>query len=230
MDSVGLFIYIAIQGFTPGPSNFMSFYTSASYGIKGAAGYLSGTITGFGLKTLLCGLLNLMLAAYVPQVMPYLKWIGAAYLLYLAFHIVHAGYKERHAHAVPTPGVPITPDEPSCIPNEAQSPQNAGEEMMDSMSQKGISATFMGGILLQVLNIKSWLLCLTIFSVYIMPYTTSIGVMLLWALISLGIMITSTATWAFSGNAIKRVYTQYRMLFDIVMALLLVYCAVGAVL
>lgn len=233
MDIAGLFIYIAIQGITPGPSNFMAFYTSATYGMKGAMGYLTGTVTGFGVKMLLCGLLNFVLAAYVPQVMPILKWIGAAYLLYLAFHIVQAGWEERHAAASKLANQPAaasaTVDSAADAPAEPiQEPDNMADSV-SAMSQKGISATFTGGILLQVLNIKSWLMCLSVFSVYIMPYTMRIGVMLLWTLITLCVMITCTATWSFFGNAIKRVYVKYRMAFDIVMALLLVYCAVTAV-
>lgn len=211
MDSAGLLIYIFIQGITPGPSNFMSFYTSATYGLKGALRFLSGTITGFTAKMLLCGLLNLLLAATVPQLIPYLKWVGAAYLLYLAVHIVYAGWKEERA-------------------KKAAAQQGVQQEEQLAPPQKGVSATFLGGILLQVLNIKSWLLCLTIFSVYIMPYTMQMGVLLLWSLISVAIMVFSTMVWALGGQAIKTVYAKYRLWFDLLMAAVILYCAVKAVL
>lgn len=211
MDSAGLFIYIFIQGITPGPSNLMSFYTAATYGLKGASRFLGGTVAGFTAKMLLCGLLNLLLAAVVPQLFPYLKWVGAAYLVYLAVHIVHAGWKEERAR-------------------KAAAQQGQEEAPLAGPPQKGVSATFLGGILLQVLNIKSWLLCLTIFSVYIMPYTMQMQVLLLWTLISVAIMVFSTMVWALGGQVIKAVYAKYRLWFDLLMAAVILYCAVKAVL
>lgn len=193
MDVSALLIYLMVQGITPGPSNLMSLYTSAALGFRGARGYRIGTMTGFMVKILLCGLLNMMLAAVVPGLVPYLKWVGAAYLLYLAAHILFAGKNQQQA-------------------------------------QQNIAATFWGGILLQVLNIKSWVMGLTMFSLYIIPFTTAIQDILFWTLVTFPIMLVCTLIWSLFGNAIKRIYEEHRLALSIVMAALLLYSAVSAVL
>ena len=191
-----LLLYMFVQLFTPGPSNFMSMYSAALYGMKGAKGYLLGTMCGYSVKLVLCGLLSLALAQIVPQAVPYLKWVGGAYLLYLAVQVLLSSRKEK----------------------ERPQGEQAG------------SSTFLSGILLQCLNIKSWVFGLTVFSMYITPYTTATGDILFWALVSCVIMIGCTLCWAAFGNAMRRVYAKYRFAFHIVMAVVLVYCAIMAVL
>lgn len=193
MDISALLIYVLIQGITPGPSNFMALYTSATLGIRGAGGYLLGTSSGFFVKMLLCGLLNIALASLVPGLVPILKWVGAAYLVYLAVSIFLSGKKEQQ------------------------------EKPM-------VAATFMGGILLQVLNMKSWIMGLTLFSLYVVPYTTKMLDILFWSIVTLAIMFSCTMIWAVFGNSIKNVYAKYRLPLSIGMALLLLYSAVKAVL
>ncbi len=194
MNASALLIYMVIQLITPGPSNFMAMFSAARYGLKGAKGYLLGTSTGYAIKTLLCGVLSLALALVLPQVVPYLKWVGGAYFVYLAIHILLDGRK------------PLSDEE--------------GEG----------SSTFMSGILLQCLNMKSWIFCLSMFSVYITPYTTDIGTLLLWGFISVMVMVPCTLAYAVFGSAIKKVYNKYRWPCSIVMAAALLYCAVMAVL
>ncbi len=193
MDISALLIYVLIQGITPGPSNFMALYTSATLGIRGARGYLFGTMSGFFVKMLLCGLLNIALASLVPGLVPILKWVGAAYLVYLAVSIFLSGKKEQ-------------PEKPM------------------------VAATFMGGILLQALNMKSWIMGLTLFSLYVVPYTTKMLDILFWSVITLAIMFSCTLIWAVFGNSIKNVYAKYRLPLSIGMSLLLLYSAVKAVL
>ncbi len=232
MNVFGLLTYVCIQGITPGPSNFMSFYSSATYGIRGAKGYLFGTCAGFFVKMLLCGLLDLTLAAYVPQLVPYLKWFGAAYLVYLALHIIWPDIKsllaKRKASADSAAAVPADgqADVGSTDVGNTDTPVPAN----DALPTQGITTKFSGGILLQVMNIKSWLMGLTLYSVYIIPYSTNVGPIFFWTVIVLFIMILCTLTWASFGNAIKRIYATYRLPFDIVMTLLLLYSAVTAAL
>lgn len=204
MNVQALLIYLFVQGITPGPSNFMSLYTAATYGFAGGRGFRLGSATGFTVKMLLCGLLNILLATVVPTLVPYLKWIGAAYLLYLAAHILFSGLKARKS--------------------QKESENGAGEQ------KKNVSATFPGGIMLQVLNIKSWLMGLTAFSVYIVPFTTAAKDLLLWSGVMLLVMYTCTLIWSLFGSAIQRIYAKYRLPFDILFALALLYSAIMAVL
>lgn len=43
-------------------------------------------------KALLCGLLNVMLAKVIPGLIDYLKWIGAGYMLFLAWTMIRSGW------------------------------------------------------------------------------------------------------------------------------------------
>lgn len=217
MDISALFIYLFVQAMTPGPNNFMVFYIGANFGFKGVLKFASGSASGFFVKILLCGALNVVLASVVPGLVPYLKWFGAAYLVYLAVHVVLSGIKHVKA-------------EKAALQLAAEA---GGETLADNTQNeeqpiKGIGITYWGGIMLQVLNMKSWVLGLTVFSVYVMPYTTATGDIALCVLIAMFNMLLGTTTWATFGSSIKKIYGKYRIQFDIVMALALLYCAITA--
>ncbi|MDL2236051.1 LysE family transporter [Christensenellaceae bacterium OttesenSCG-928-L17] len=200
MNVGALLVYLVVQGITPGPSNFMSLYTAATFGFRGGRPYRMGSLTGFCVKMLLCGLLNMLLADVLPDLVPVLKWVGVAYLLYLAVHIIVSGRKQAKQN-----------DD-----GNANAPQ-------------GLAATFLGGITLQVMNIKSWIMGLTAFSMYITPYTTAWTNILFWTLVMGAIMFACTLLWAGFGNAMKRVYAKYRLPCDIVFAAALVYSAISTI-
>lgn len=95
MDYPALLLYIAVSMVTPGPSNLMTLYCSLHYGLRGAMNYMVGSATGFSVRMFLCGALNVLLARVIPQIVPYLKWVGAVYMLYLAWHMLRAGFREE---------------------------------------------------------------------------------------------------------------------------------------
>ena len=134
MNIPAFLVYCAIMAVTPGPNNLMSLYLGASGGSRFWR-FFAGSMAGLFVKCALCGLLNVLLAEKIPALVPYLKWLGALYMLYLAFGMVRSGLK------------PAADD------------QRSGE------------GSFQSGILLQVLNVKSWVAALSIFSVYIIPFT-----------------------------------------------------------
>ena len=201
MDFTGLLIYMLVGGITPGPNNLMCLYLGARGGFSGARRFMIGSMGSVFVKMLLCGLLNLALASLIPGIVPYMKWLGAAYMLYLGVHILLAGIKESKQAA-----------------NEADEPQREA------------SSTYRDGILLQVLNIKSWIYALSIFSIYVVPYSAHFSSILLWSAAATLVLIVCSLLWTFFGAAIKRVYAQYRLPCDIVMCASLIYCAVTAVL
>lgn len=201
MDIAGLMIYMLVGGITPGPNNIMCLYLGARYGLPGARRFLVGSMGSVFIKMLLCGLLNLALAKVIPGIVPYMKWLGAAYMLYLGVHILLSGIRE------------------SKNPPAEENAPTAGE-----------SSTYRDGILLQVLNIKSWVYALSIFSIYVVPYSAHFSSILLWSAAATLVLIVCSLLWTFFGAAIKRVYAQYRLPCDIVMCASLIYCAVTAVL
>lgn len=203
MDITGMMIYIAVGAITPGPNNIMCMYLGARYGMSGARKFLIGSMGSVFVKMLLCGLLNLALASLIPGVVPYLKWLGAAYMAYLGIHILLSGIKESRGGE-------------DADARDGQKPQEKGSGYRD-------------GILLQILNIKSWIYALSIFSIYVVPYTRSFSSVLLWSAVASGVLLVSSVLWIAFGTAIKTLYARYRIPCDAVMCLSLLYCALTAV-
>ncbi len=189
-----LTLYLASSAFTPGPNNLMCMYLGAHCGLKGSRRFIVGSMSSVFVKALLCGLLNVALARYIPAIVPVMKWVGAAYMLYLAWTMLKSGMKKG----------------------------GIGEKQGES--------TYAGGILLQVLNMKSWISALTLFSAYIVPYSTDLLHILAGSLIMLGLLICASLSWCLFGRAIKSVYEKYRLPISALMAASLVYCAVTALL
>lgn len=185
---------MVVSAITPGPNNLMCLYLGAKSGVKGAKNFLFGSMTGLFVKMLLCGVLNLALAEWVPILVPYLKWVGAAYMVYLGFVMAKSGF---------------TKDEESENNKQGES--------------------FMSGIFLQCLNVKSWVAALSIYSVYIIPYTTSLWAVLAASLSYLIIIILASLTWCVFGQAIHGIYQRWKLPISILMGLSLVLCAVTAI-
>lgn len=193
MNIPAFLVYCLIMAITPGPNNLMSLYLGARGGIRYFIRFFCGSMTGLFVKCALCGLLNVVLAEKIPALVPYLKWLGALYMLYLAFGMVRSGIKN---------------------------------EQGESKSGEG---TFRSGILLQVLNVKSWVAALSIFSVYIIPFTTAVSVILLAAFTFTFFCAVASGLWFGFGAAIQRLYARFRLPVSIVLAVTLVLCAWSAI-
>ncbi len=80
--------YVILTTFTPGPNNIMAMSNAVHAGYKRTLGFLTGIFIGFVIVMLLCGLLNVLLVNLLPQVKSWLNILGAAYMVYLAIHIL----------------------------------------------------------------------------------------------------------------------------------------------
>ncbi len=193
MNIPGFLVYCAIMAVTPGPNNLMSLYLGARGGWRGFWSFFGGSMTGLGVKCVLCGLLNVLLAEKVPALVPYLKWLGAAYMLYLAFCMVKSGVQ-------------------------------SGED-----EEKSGEGTFRSGVLLQVLNVKSWVAALSIFSVYVIPFTTAVIAILSAAATFTFFCGLASLLWCGCGTVMQRLYRRFRLPVSIALAVMLVLCAWSAV-
>ncbi len=88
MEFASLVLYVCVMCFTPGPNNLMSMYVSAKNSLTKASPFLFGALVGYTSLFILCGLLNLLLVYLVPAVEQFMKWLGAAFMLYLAVMIL----------------------------------------------------------------------------------------------------------------------------------------------
>lgn len=84
-------VFAAVASFTPGPNNVMLMGTGLNFGFRRAQPHVFGVALGFALMVALVGWgLGAIFTAY-PVLYTILKYAGAAYLLYLAWHLARAG-------------------------------------------------------------------------------------------------------------------------------------------
>lgn len=80
--------YVCVTTFTPGPNNILSMTLAMRYGYRQTLRFLGGVFAGFILMMMICGLSNVALLNLLPQVRMGLNILGAAYMVYLALHII----------------------------------------------------------------------------------------------------------------------------------------------
>lgn len=100
MFNLGLFLsYAFVVSFTPGPNNIMSLYNASHKGFKKGLSFNLGVASGFLVLMLLCSFLNFGLNAIMPKIQPYMRLIGTAYMLYLAYKI----YQSKAPNEIESP-------------------------------------------------------------------------------------------------------------------------------
>jgi len=182
--------YVLITTFTPGPNVIMSMSNAAKYGIKRSLPFNIGVFIGVTIIMVLSCIFSVTLYKLLPSIKPFMTYIGAGYILYLAWKI----FKSK------------------------------------SSSDKGEGKTttsVISGLLLQFLNPKVIIFCITTVTTFIIPYYDSIFTLLMF---SIGIAFTcliATLCWALFGSAFQRILVKKERLINTIMALLLVYCAVS---
>jgi cysteine/O-acetylserine efflux protein len=92
IDFLALASFVLITTFTPGPNNISSASMGILYGYKNTLGYLLGIVSGFFFIMLLCGWISAALLQMLPFFENVLRYIGASYILWLAYHTLKASY------------------------------------------------------------------------------------------------------------------------------------------
>ncbi len=94
-------IYCVINAFTPGPGNILALNTVTNYGWKKGKPLFFGIFTGYYAVQVICALFVYGVSAFLPGVLDVLKYVGAAYILYLAVHIAvsHPAEDQREKSA-----------------------------------------------------------------------------------------------------------------------------------
>lgn len=181
--------YVLVTTFTPGPNNIMSMSNAGRYGIKKSLFFNVGVFFGFFIIITLCTLFSFTLYSFIPSIKPVMTYVGALYILWLAWKT----YKSK----------PHSED-------ENEKPTN----------------TFLAGFLLQFVNPKVILYGITTVSTFIMPYYRSIFLLLIFSLILAAVGFIATFCWSLFGSIFQRFLVRNDKV-NLVMALLLVYCAVS---
>ena len=89
---MSVFLELAVFGctttFSPGPNNILLLSCTSKYGLRRCLPLLFGIWSGLLAILLLCGFGCAWLGEVVPQIVPLAKYVGAAYILYLAYKML----------------------------------------------------------------------------------------------------------------------------------------------
>lgn len=88
-------------------------------------------------------------------------------------------------------------------------------------------SSFLSGMVLQFMNPKIYIYAITAMSLYILPLYHSVVALIVFVLILTIIGASGSYVWALFGSAFCRFFTKHTKGVNLVMALLLVYCAVS---
>ena len=197
--------YCYISAITPGPANICSLSTSLQEGKKAAFQQWIGIFTGFFIVSIISVFVSYFLGTALNDKVQYLSFVGAAYLIYLAIHILAA--------------------------HNNKSEQKNAEEKSPSInsSEKSFFQHFLTGVLVQLTNVKIMLMCLTAITSFVLPYNRTF-----LPILAVGLFLPFTGpvanlVWLFAGLSLKRLFSNHKKTVNIVMSLSLILCAVSLV-
>lgn len=84
---VNFFIYSVINAITPGPGNILALNTVTNYGYEKGRPLFWGIFAGYYVVQMICAIFVFGVSTFLPDVLGIMKYIGAAYILWLAVHI-----------------------------------------------------------------------------------------------------------------------------------------------
>jgi cysteine/O-acetylserine efflux protein len=101
MSLLPVLSYVLISTFTPGPSNISSASVASLHGYRKTLSYQAGLATAVFLMMFVSGWVSAALLRIFPVLEPVLRYVGAAYILYLAYGILRASYSFGERNAKP---------------------------------------------------------------------------------------------------------------------------------
>jgi threonine/homoserine/homoserine lactone efflux protein len=101
IDPLPFATYSFVMSITPGPNNVMLTASGASFGFRRTVPHLLGIAVGFSVQLLaVCAGLGVIFTRW-PELQTVLRWVGAAYLVYLGWRLLRSG--EAKASQAPKP-------------------------------------------------------------------------------------------------------------------------------
>ncbi len=135
---VSMFTFSFTMSITPGPVNMIILSSGVNYGAKRTIPYVSGATIGFTLLLLSIGLGFYQFIQSYPNFLTYLAMIGALYIVYMGYKI-----------AISKPAIPINSVKP------------VKPEMDINNIKKQAAPKFHEGFILQWINPKAWIACVS---------------------------------------------------------------------
>ena len=88
---LAMLTFCFVSGVTPGPNNLMLMTSGVNFGFRRTLPHLMGVVLGFSLMVALIGLGLDAIFTRFPAVLPAMRYLGAAYMLWLAWKIARSG-------------------------------------------------------------------------------------------------------------------------------------------
>jgi len=88
---VAFSMFALVTSITPGPNNFMLLASGVNFGFRPSVPHMLGISSGFLVMVLAVGLGLAEVFSHFPWIYDVLKWVGAIYMLYLAWCIATSG-------------------------------------------------------------------------------------------------------------------------------------------
>ncbi len=99
LDLIPYATYCFVMSVTPGPNNVMLTASGATFGFRRTVPQMLGIGLGCGIQIMLVSLGMGAVFEWLPQIQEVLRWVGAAYLVYLAWRLMQAGLVVGEAQA-----------------------------------------------------------------------------------------------------------------------------------
>lgn len=87
---IALVVFVSVMAFTPGPNNIMLTASGVNFGFARTVPHLLGVTVGFLVLVTACAIGLAVVFSAVPVVQRALKFIGAAYMCWLAWKVANA--------------------------------------------------------------------------------------------------------------------------------------------
>lgn len=87
---VSFLSYNIITHITPGPNNIVALNAAGNAGIRNSRSIIAGMFAGLHLLLLLCGLFSAALGSVLPDLMGWIRYLGAGYILWLALDVARS--------------------------------------------------------------------------------------------------------------------------------------------
>lgn len=102
IDFIPFLSFVLITSITPGPNNISAMAFSMQQGYRKTLPYILGIVSGTSFVLLLCAFLAFGLSSIIPNVVVYTKYIGASYILFLAYKTVRMNLESKAKEGVHT--------------------------------------------------------------------------------------------------------------------------------
>ena len=86
-----MFAFCFVSGVTPGPNNLMLMTSGVNFGFRRTLPHLMGVVIGYSAMVALVGFGLDAIFSRFPALLPTMRWLGAAYMLWLAWKIANSG-------------------------------------------------------------------------------------------------------------------------------------------